>query len=101
MSALSTVLKEINAHRTLYGKRSIDSRYIMMIDARDIFRYINNRLSPEVLYQDGERSITEAHKIRDRYITAVKELINKGYRLSKDDTMDLYYEMNPNESYGY
>ena len=101
MSALSTVLKEVNARRTLHGERKIDPSYIMILDAKDIFRYINNRLSPEVLYQDGERSITEAHKIRDRYITAVKELINKGYRLSKDDTMDLYYEMNPNESYGY
>lgn len=101
MSALSTVLKEVNAHRTLYGMRAIDPKYIMMGDARDIFRFIDNRLAPEWLYQDGERSTKEAHKIRDRYIAAVKTLIGRGFRISKTDTTELYYELNPNENYGY
>jgi hypothetical protein len=101
MSALSAVLKEVNAHRTMYGERIIDSKYIMISDARDIFRYIDNRLSPEWLYQDGERSTTEAHKIRDRYVAAVTTLIERGYNISKRDTLDLYYELNPNEHYGY
>lgn len=73
----------------------------MIGDARDIFRFIDNRLAPEWLYQDGERSTTEAHKIRDRYIAAVKTLIGRGFRISKADTTELYYELNPNENYGY
>ena len=99
MSALSTVLKEVNAHRTLYGMRAIDPKYIMIGDARDIFRFIDNRLQNAV--PSGERSTTEAQKIRDRYIAAVKTLVGRGFRISKADTTELYYELNPNENYGY
>lgn len=78
--SLSTVIKEANVYRKLCRQMPIDPRHIGIKDAVDLFRYIDQELSPEWLYQDGERSPKQAQREAAKLRRAAQVLLNRGYK---------------------
>ena len=78
--SLSTVIKEANIYRKFCRQMPIDPRHVSIKDAVDLFRYIDQELSPEWLYQDGERSPKEAQREAAKLRRAAQVLLDRGYK---------------------
>jgi len=78
--SLSSVIREVNAFRR--GPK-IDPRYVTIRDSIDLFEHIDFQLSPECLYQDGERSHYCAMKREQQLKSAAQTLVKQGYRTPK------------------
>jgi hypothetical protein len=92
--SLKKVIREMNEMEKIFTGRSRYSlRYLTMGDAWKIFNYIDEELSPEWLYQDGELSRKKAEKRESILNQAIMDLESRGYRkptLKNNNTMDFF-----------
>jgi hypothetical protein len=78
---IQKVIREMNDQEVLMtGHKPYSLRYMTMGQAWKIFQYIDMELSPEWLYQDGERSRANVQKREALLNQALEDLKNRGYR---------------------
>jgi len=95
--SLMSVISDINFNREMWEKNKmpIDPSNITVGDSIAIFRHIDHELSPEWLTCDGELSHREVEQKRHKLLSAARTLVKRGFRIAKQDTMDLYFEIYP------
>lgn len=79
MSPLDNVIHNVNAVESLFSQAVINPKNIRESDAIRLFDHIDSELSPENLYQDGERSAGDADSIYQELVAAATELHSKGF----------------------
>lgn len=80
MKNVKTVVDQMNSMRRIFNEQQLDFSKLDADMADMIFVEIDVCLSPESLYQDGERPRAQANKLRKLYEAAIAELNAAGYR---------------------
>lgn len=75
--SLSVIIREVNAFRR--GPK-IDPHYVTVGDSIELYEHIDSQLSPEWLYQDGERPHYLAMKRQSQLQAAAQTLASRGFR---------------------
>ena len=75
MSSLSKIIKEVNE---LNGFRKISKRNMMMIEALNVYKYIDAQLAYHDIFPVG--SARKVYKRKQQFCDAVDELKSRGFR---------------------
>ena len=75
---LAIIIEGENRVAKYFNDPLIDINALTKEDAKRLQSRLESNLSPEVLYQDGERSHAEAMRYQRLYIAAQAELKNTG-----------------------
>lgn len=84
MKNLKKVIKEENSFAKFFDQPLIDENNITDEVAQKLFARLDSNLSPECLYQDGERSPAAAKKYEIMYVGAIKELQAMGFKYNQE-----------------
>lgn len=77
--SLQAFIDQENRMATFMGLPQIDPNNIDDAKAQEMFQRLDSNLSPEALYQDGERPRAQAAKLAKLYKAAITELKAKGF----------------------
>jgi len=80
MKNLKKVIDHENKLAEYFKGPQINIKALTDEDAQRLFGRLDSNLSPESLYQDGERSAAQAVKYQTLYIAAIKELQDMGFK---------------------
>lgn len=81
--SLANVVEYHNATAKYFNLPEWSTTDINQVMADEMFSQIDNNLSPENLFADGERPRNRAMALKKRYLKAIEELKAKGFRPSR------------------
>lgn len=84
MSLKALVTQHNNMDAMFFGGKNQWSVHPTPEMAQDMFSRLDSNLSPEVVYQDGERRGAKAEKFKKEQLAAIAELKAKGFQPARE-----------------